>query len=140
MTTRRAVLFLLLAASAGCGRALGPERFATATARGTVRLRGEPVSGRWVEIVPIEGTLGRLRSARLAADGTFQVDRVPLGLVAIRLAGPRLPYTGEPRLDNFLFLCNRHHLIHKPHVAGVPIAIELRDEANALQRSLDARR
>jgi hypothetical protein len=74
-----------LAGSSGCANALGPERMPISSVAGRVTENGRPVRGGWIEFVPIDGTVGKLRSARLNADGTFQADKVSVGLNLVRL-------------------------------------------------------
>ncbi len=133
----RVAIAILVMTLPGCGRALGPERSETASVQGRVHLRETPIALGWVEFVPIEGTIGRLRSAKLRADGTFAATEIPVGRVAIRLAGPPLPRTGEPGIDNFLFMCRRQPLIHKsiPRSGIGDMEINLRDEAIAFERA-----
>jgi hypothetical protein len=69
----------------GCRNALGPEKMPVATVDGRVTERGRPLSVGWIEFVPVDGTVGLLRSARLRPDGTFHATRVPVGLNLIRL-------------------------------------------------------
>lgn len=72
----------------GCGEELRPELMPTARAAGRVHVGGRPVRGGWVEFLPLDGTVGRLRSAPLGPDGTFAEDRVAVGTNAIRLVDP----------------------------------------------------
>jgi hypothetical protein len=51
---------------------------------GRVSQRGKPVSRGWIEFVPVDGTVGKMRSARLESDGTFHATKVPVGLNLIR--------------------------------------------------------
>ena len=69
----------------GCHDALGPERMITTTVQGTVTQAGKPLSRGWVEFIPIDGTVGRMRSARIQKDGSFHATKVPVGLNLIRL-------------------------------------------------------
>ena len=78
-------------ALAGCSEELGPERFPTATVSGRVRVQGRPVGGGWVEFRPVGATVGLPSSAKLARDGTFRAEGVPVGLLAIRLVHPPFP-------------------------------------------------
>jgi hypothetical protein len=82
-------LFLALCALAlcaiGCGDILGPEKMPVAVVDGKVSQRGKPVTRGWIEFVPVDGTVGRMRSARLHSDGTFHATKVPVGLNLIRL-------------------------------------------------------
>ena len=71
--------------SAGCAEELGPVQMPVARVRGVVREGDRPLSGGWIEFVPVEGTIGNLRSARLRPDGTFDADGVAVGQNLIRL-------------------------------------------------------
>lgn len=83
---------LFLASASGCAEELGPPEMVTAAVSGRVTLAGRPVPEGWLEFLPIDGTLGVLRSTELDADGTFRADRVPAGgKVAMRLVGTPLP-------------------------------------------------
>jgi hypothetical protein len=80
-----AVCAVLLFPAAGCGDVLGPETMPVASVDGKVSQRGKPVTRGWIEFVPVDGTVGRMRSARLHSDGTFHATKVPVGLNLIRL-------------------------------------------------------
>jgi hypothetical protein len=69
----------------GCAEELGPEPMPVANVSGKVTDGGRPVTGGWIEFYPIDGTIGKIRSARLRADGSFETDRVAVGLNLIRL-------------------------------------------------------
>jgi hypothetical protein len=71
--------------SIGCGDVLGPEKMPVAAVDGKVSQRGKPLTRGWIEFVPVDGTVGRMRSARLNSDGTFHATKVPVGLNLIRL-------------------------------------------------------
>jgi len=120
---------IALATLAGCAEELGPEPMPTARAAGVVTADGRPVVGGWIELLPVDGTVGRLRSGRLGPDGSFQVDRAPVGRVAIRLAGPVRMADGGPlprRLDRF----RSAYLIRRavPPGGTDALAIDLGDE------------
>jgi hypothetical protein len=74
----------------GCREELGPEPMPTATVSGRIHVAGAPIGGGWVEFLPVEGTVGLMRSAPLALDGTFRADKVPVGRVLIRLEHPKV--------------------------------------------------
>ena len=78
--------FVLASLATGCSEELGPERFETTSVSGKVVATGGPITEGWVEFLPVEGTVGNLRTARIARDGSFQADKVPVGKVAIGLA------------------------------------------------------
>jgi hypothetical protein len=71
--------------SLGCHDALGPEKMITTTVLGTVTQDSKPVTQGWIEFVPVDGTVGRMRSARIQKDGTFHATKVAVGLNLIRL-------------------------------------------------------
>lgn len=82
---------------AGCAEELHPVAMPTTRVQGVVTDGARPVSGGWIEFIPVEGTIGVLRSARLGADGTFDTDGVAVGINAIRLFNTRIasrPYRG----------------------------------------------
>jgi hypothetical protein len=71
--------------SIGCRDALGPEKMPVTTVDGRVMQGVTPISRGWIEFVPVDGTVGRMRSARVLKDGTFHATKVPVGVVLIRL-------------------------------------------------------
>ena len=80
--------------SGGCGDELGPERFETTSVRGSVQIGGRPVGGGYIEFHPAAGTRGNLRVGPIGPDGSFTLNRVPVGAVVIGLA--RLPVASVP--------------------------------------------
>src|SRR5258708_2926577 len=85
--------------AAGCSEELGPEVFRTTRVEGTVRIAGQPVTSGWVEFQPVEGAQGNLRSAPIRKDGSFAAEGVPVGRVAIGVAGllgPPIPTSLGP--------------------------------------------
>src|SRR5262245_46975562 len=74
----------LLLCAIGCGDVLGPEKMPVAKVDGKVSQRGKPVTRGWIRFVPVDGTVGKMRSARLDSDGTFHATKVPVGLNLIR--------------------------------------------------------
>jgi hypothetical protein len=68
----------------GCGDVLGPEHMPVAAVHGKVTQRHKPVTRGWIEFVPVDGTVGKMRSARLDSDGSFHATKVPVGLNLIR--------------------------------------------------------
>ncbi|QDV37082.1 hypothetical protein [Tautonia plasticadhaerens] len=87
----RRLLVAILLATAGCAEEAGPEPMPTAPVDGLVLLSGRPLPGGWLEFLPVEGTVGRLRSARIGPDGSFRAEGVAEGTVAVRVAGAALP-------------------------------------------------
>lgn len=74
---------VLILVSVGCHEELGPIPFKTTRVRGVVQVGNKVVNGGWIEFLPIQGTVGRLRTAPIGRDGTFEVDRVSVGKNAI---------------------------------------------------------
>jgi hypothetical protein len=132
------LLALLALHLAGCAEELGPETMPTEEVVGTVRFRGRPVGPGFVEFAPMGGTVGVISSARLHPDGTFHARAVPVGKVGIRLAGVRLPETGDSTLNRALFLMTQVSLIHRRiDAAGTGrLNIELGVEAARLTRDV----
>lgn len=130
-----------LAVLCGCSGALGPTPMPTTRLSGHVLLDGKPVGPMWLEMLPADGTVGRLRSAPVKADGSFTVDGVPVGRVAIRLAGRPFPPSGDPRLDSFLRTARRLPVIRLETPAGEnrPVVIKLRDQMIAFERLYGSR-
>jgi hypothetical protein len=52
---------------------------------GKITNAGRPVTSGWVEFLPVDGTIGNLRTAPIATDGGFTIDRAPVGRVAVGL-------------------------------------------------------
>ncbi len=82
-----ALLFLVT----GCGKTFGPESFKTTRVIGTIHAGTKTYDGGWIEFVPTEGTVGVMRSGRIHADGTFEVDRVALGTNSVGIFGANFP-------------------------------------------------
>ncbi len=120
-----------LVGSSGCTASLVPERMPVTSVRGKVTENGHPVQGGWIEFVPVDGTVGKLRSARLHADGTFLADRVPVGLDLIRLVNVDI---GD---KNAKWLFGAFHSPIRrviPAQQGAPLAIDLVDEWNLFRK------
>src|SRR4051794_35680471 len=67
----------------------GPETLGGVTrVRGQVTYFGRAAGSGWVEFIPIDGTVGLLRSGPLDRDGAFHADRVPVGKVAMGVILP----------------------------------------------------
>ena len=80
-----ALLVGVVALMGGCSEELGPVPMPVARVRGIVTEGDRPVSGGWIEFIPVDGTIGNLRSAPLRRDGQFDTDGVAIGTNAIRL-------------------------------------------------------
>lgn len=55
----------------------------TADVHGRLLAGGSPIGRGWIQIWPIEGTVGNLRVAPLEADGSFRATGVPVGRVLL---------------------------------------------------------
>ena len=122
----------LCLSSPGCGDALGPEKMPVATVDGRVRENGRPVSRGWIEFVPVDGTVGRLRSVRLGRDGAFHATKVPVGLNLIRLVN--VDYF-DPRARRVFGAFNspiRRRISEQP---GKSIEIDIIEEAIQFRKS-----
>ncbi|WP_337176998.1 hypothetical protein [Paludisphaera sp.] len=108
----------------GCAEELGPEVIPRTTAEGVVLISGRPVDRGWVELQPIDGTLGDITSARLRPDGSFRFDRAPVGEVAIRLVDVPLGSTGA----YWIFRNNSPIRRSTQTPPGPPITIEIVEE------------
>jgi hypothetical protein len=123
---RLAPLFLLPLAGCGCGSALGPERFRTVKVSGRIVEGREPVKGGWLEFIPVDGTVGNQRSARIQSDGSFEADRVAVGENALRLVNVPIQLPGGAQLFG-AFTTPIRRVISEHQAA--PIMIDLVEEA-----------
>lgn len=130
---RLRILLVAMLAPAGCGGAFGPERMETTAVSGRVRVGDRPVTRGWVEFMPVDGTIGRLRSAAIRPDGSFSATKVPVGRVAIRIAGPPLERSGNPDVDHFLEGIRKVNGLRRDIRAGAnpPIDLDLPREREA---------
>ena len=69
----------------GCRDALGPEKMPVTTVDGSVKEGRRLLSRGWIEFIPVDGTIGRMRSARIQKDGTFHATKVAVGVHLVRL-------------------------------------------------------
>jgi hypothetical protein len=127
---------LVLCASAfgliGCSDVLGPEVMPVAEVDGRVSQRGKPVTRGWIEFVPVDGTVGKLRSAQLHADGTFRATKVPVGLNLIRFVNIDWDPVGMRRFFGAFTSPIRRTIAQKNNP---PVEIDLADEYAMLTRS-----
>jgi hypothetical protein len=130
---RLAPLFLVPLVGFGCGSALGPERFRTVKVSGRIVEGREPVKGGWIEFIPVDGTLGNQRSARIQADGKFEADKVAVGENALRLVNSPVRLPGGAQLFG-AFTTPVRRVISENQAA--PLEIDLIEEAVRYQALL----
>jgi hypothetical protein len=126
----RGLVGLALGLLAGCAEELRPEAFRTTTITGRVTVGGRAYGPGWLEMMPVDGTTGHLRSAPVGRDGSFRAEGVPVGEVAMRLVGFPPVGTGVPTTDRFLQEVRQVYGIRrKVPPAGGAVAIELAEDA-----------
>lgn len=116
---------IVAVAVGGCAEELGVDRPATARVAGVVLDGGRPVAGGWIEFIPVEGTVGSMRSAPIGPDGRFEVDHAPIGAVGVGLAAVRT-VTTDPRPFDSLRTSIRRTI---PPGGGSALTIDLVEEA-----------
>jgi hypothetical protein len=121
-----ALLSLLPLVGFGCGSALGPERFRTVKVSGRIVEGLDPVKGGWIEFIPVDGTTGNQRSARIQADGSFKADKVAVGENALRLVNAPVRLPGGAQLFG-AFTTPIRRVISEHQTA--PLVIDLIEEA-----------
>jgi hypothetical protein len=123
--------------AAGCKEELGPERFVTTRVSGVIREGDRPVPGGWIEFLPVGGTVGNQRSARIRPDGKFAADKVPVGENALRLVDAPLEFPANSRLFGAFTTPLRRRI---PEGGGDPLTIDLVDEALRFQSTIQRAR
>ena len=121
-----APVFLLPLVGFGCDSALGPERFRTVKVSGRIVEGRDPVKGGWIEFIPVDGTIGNQRSARIQADGWFEADKVAIGENALRLVNAPIHLPGGTQLFG-AFTTPVRRVISEHQAA--PLKIDLIEEA-----------
>jgi hypothetical protein len=120
----------------GCGQAFGPERMPVATVSGGVTEGRRPVSGGWIEFIPVDGTIGKLRSARLNSDGLFEAKGVPVGVNLIRIVHARVESPAIAKLVGNYGSPVRRVISDENRR---PLAVDLLDEMIQFQATFSAR-
>ena len=103
----------------GCD-AVGPEPIVTTTITGRFHMGDRPINQGWIQVVPVEGTLGTLRSAPLDGQGRFRIDKVPVGRVAFGFGGPYPSLTSDRSGDEFLFKAYNLYVVRMTISANSP--------------------
>jgi hypothetical protein len=114
----------------GCGEELGPVPMRVARVRGVVREGPRPLSGGWIEFLPVDGTVGNLRSARLRSDGSFEADGVAVGENLIRLVNAHIESPGAAQFFSSYQSPIRRVISEQ---AATPIDVDLVAEAIRFQ-------
>jgi hypothetical protein len=104
--------------------------------KGIVTEGSRRVSGGWIEFFPVDGTIGNLRSARIGPDGTFETDRVPVGLNLIRLVNVPLSSTAARKVFGAYTSPIRRTIPAQP---GEPLVIDIVAESLRLRDSFSGR-
>jgi len=120
----------------GCGKVLGPERMPVTALSGVVTEGRRPVAGGWIEFIPVDGTIGKLRSARLNADGSFDAKGVAVGVNLVRIVNARIESPAISRLVGSFGSPIRRMVSEEDRQ---PLAIDLLDETMRFQASLSSR-
>jgi hypothetical protein len=110
----------------GCSHVFGPEQMTVTRVSGYVKNNGAPVKRGWIEFVPIDGTVGKICSGKIQADGSFEIAYVPVGMNLIRLANAPLGSAGAERL--FGRYQSPIRRVVREH-ATEPVVIEIIDES-----------
>ena len=131
-------LALITLAAVGCSEEWGPEPIRTTTVRGRIVRGSRPIGSGWVEIAPVDGTRGGLRTGPLRPDGSFEIGSVGIGRVLIGLVrapvGP-LPTSGG-LTDGASYFHSYSSPIRRPirPDAAVPLVIDLDREVAGVQQ------
>jgi hypothetical protein len=129
---RTLLLLSLGLGSTGCKDVLGPVPLRTTRVRGVVREGKRPVSGGWIEFLPVDGTVGNLRSAPLRGDGSFEADQVAVGENGIRLVHALIESPVASRLFGSNYWLIRRVIPLQP---GEPMVVDLVEEAIRFQHA-----
>lgn len=120
----------------GCARIFGPEAMPVASASGVVTEGRHRVGGGWIEFFPVEGTIGKRRSARLNADGSFHATGVPVGVNQVRIVNARIESPVVARLMSDFASPIRRIISRDDRQV---ISIDLLEETVRFQASLSSR-
>lgn len=128
------IWLLIVAAlfSCGCAEELGPVPMPVARVQGRVTVGDRPITGGWIEFVPVGQTIGKLRSAHVGADGSFDADGIAVGENAIRLVNEQVDLTPALRLFGTFGSPIRRVIRAAP---SGPVTINLVEEAVRFQEA-----
>jgi hypothetical protein len=119
-------LLVLGVFAAGCSEELGPRPLVVTRVTGIVREGNRPVSGGWIEFLPVDGTVGNLCSARLGKDGSFTAAHVAVGRNLVRLVDAPIAAPGAATLFQRYDTTPIRRVI--PERPDEPLFIDLLDE------------
>ncbi len=118
--------------SSGCAEELGPVPMPVTRVHGVVTAGDRPISGGWIEFIPVGLTVGKLRSAHIGADGSFDAGGVAVGENAIRLVNEQVDKTPGLRLFGTFGSSIRRVI---PATPSGPLKINLVEEAVRFQEA-----
>ncbi len=121
------VLIAGLLVLAGCSQEMPPESIETTSVTGRVRVGSMPVDAGWVEFIPIDGTVGPLRSAPLGPRGLFSARGVAIGRNTIRLVDPPFPLppaSPNPRIQFEQFTSPIHRDVQPSQTLDIDLLSE----------------
>ena len=116
---------LMILLVGGCAEELGREKRETTRVTGLVLEGKRPIGKGWIEFVPIEGTVGNMRSAPLRPDGRFVAEGVAVGVNRVGIAGARISIPRARRFFDPLGSPIRRLI---PKTESEPLVIDLIDE------------
>jgi hypothetical protein len=90
---------------AGCSEELAPLEYESRTVSGQVAFQGKPVSNGWVEFVPMGGTVGNIRTARIASNGRYAARGVAVGRHRVKIVGADPPLPDAYSTDDTTLRC-----------------------------------
>lgn len=128
------VLVGVIVCTTGCSKVFGPEHMRVTRVTGVVKIRRDPVKSGWIEFIPIENTVGKLCSAKIQKDGTFEATHVAVGLNLIRLAHAPLGASGAQKLFGSYHSSIRRVVREN---SAEPIFIDVVDELMRYERQIN---
>ena len=129
---RRFLAIALTALPVGCGNTLGPERFKTTRVEGRVRIGLTPLDGGFIEFMPTGATVGIMTSGPIGSDGTFVVERAPVGEIAVGFFGGKLPRLLSRHFDTLGTTIRRT----VPDSPSAKLDIDLQEEEYLYQKAM----
>lgn len=93
MFSTRLLLFVMIASCGILAEAAPPENVGDAKVMGLITFRGKPVVGK----ISLFRNNGQFVGSKIADDGTYVIDQVPLGELKVTIEGKDVPakYTSD---------------------------------------------